>query len=100
MPKPKVSILVPCFNVERYVAECLQSLQQQTLDDFEVICLNDGSTDNTLNIIRQTVGNDNRFHIIDKPNSGYGATMNLGLTLAKGDYIGIVESDDFVEPHT
>lgn len=96
---PKISILVPCFNVERYVAECLQSLQQQTLDDFEVICLNDGSTDNTLNIIRQTVGNDNRFHIIDKPNSGYGATMNLGLTLAKGDYIGIVESDDFVEPH-
>lgn len=95
---PKVSILVPCFNVETFVAECLTSIRQQTLHDIEVICLNDGSTDKTLDIMRQTVGDDPRFRIVDKPNSGYGATMNLGLTMAKGDYIGIVESDDFVEP--
>ncbi len=95
---PKISILVPCFNVEQFVAECLQSLQRQTLTDIEVLCLNDGSTDNTLEIIKQTVGNDPRFHIIDKPNSGYGATMNLGLKMAKANYIGIVESDDYVEP--
>ena len=95
--KPKVSILVPCFNVEKYVAQCLQSIQQQTLKDIEVICLNDGSTDCTLEIIQEIVGADPRFKIINKPNSGYGSTMNLGLSKAKGTYVGIVESDDFVE---
>lgn len=73
------------------------SLKVQTLNDIEVICLNDGSTDNTLALIRETVADDPRFRIVDKPNSGYGATMNLGLKMARGEYIGIVESDDFVE---
>lgn len=95
---PKVTILVPCYNVERFVVECLESLKAQTLDNIEVICLNDGSTDNTLSLIRNTIGSDPRFKIIDKPNRGYGATMNLGLSMARGEYIGIVESDDYVEP--
>lgn len=95
---PKVSILVPCFNVEPFVVQCLQSLITQTLSNIEVICLNDGSTDKTPLLIRETVGNDPRFRIIDKPNSGYGSTMNLGLQMARGEYIGIVESDDYVEP--
>lgn len=98
MTKPLVTVLVPCFNVERYVVQCLESIKCQTLREIEVICLNDGSTDSTLEKIRETVGDDPRFRIIDKPNSGYGATMNLGLCLAKGDYIGIVESDDYIDP--
>ena len=95
----KVTVLVPCYNVEKYIAQCLQSLQQQTLEEIEIICLNDGSTDCTLEIIRSIVCTDPRFIIIDKPNSGYGATMNLGLSKATGAYVGIVESDDFVEPN-
>ena len=94
--KPKVSILVPYYNVEKYVSQCLKSIQRQTLEDIEVICLNDGSQDQTLEIIHKTVGTDSRFKIIDKSNSGYGATMNLGLSMATGTYVGIVESDDFV----
>ena len=95
---PKVSVLVPCFNVERYVTQCLQSIACQTLNDMEVICINDGSTDSTPKLIRRIADNDSRFVVIDKPNSGYGASVNLALNRARGEYIGIVESDDFIEP--
>ena len=95
---PEISILVPCCNVERFVRQCLESIQRQTFTNFEVICLNDGSRDNTLSEIKAIADNDKRFIVIDKPNTGYGATMNLGLSLARGRYIGIVESDDFIEP--
>lgn len=98
LSSPFVSILVPCFNVEKFVEQCLVSLKTQTLKNIEIICLNDGSTDQTLALIRKVADGDARFKIIDKQNSGYGATMNLGLTLARGEYIGIVESDDYVEP--
>lgn len=94
----KLSVLVPCCNVEKYVEECLHSIQNQTFSDFEVICLNDGSKDGTLALLQQFTIADSRFVVIDKPNSGYGDTMNLGLENAKGDYVGIVESDDFIEP--
>ena len=93
--RPLITILVPCYNVEKYVDECLSSIQKQTYDNLEVLCINDGSTDNTLNILRKYEASDNRFHIINKSNSGYGASMNIGLNKASGDYIGIVESDDF-----
>ena len=96
--RPLITILVPCYNVEKYVDECLSSIQKQTYDNLEVLCINDGSTDNTLNILRKYEASDNRFHIINKSNSGYGASMNIGLNKASGDYIGIVESDDFSEP--
>ena len=95
---PKVSVLVPCFNVEKFVHQCILSLMAQTLHEIEVIIINDGSTDATLSVIRETINNDKRFIVVDKENSGYGATMNLGLTLARGEYIGIVESDDWVQP--
>ena len=94
---PKVSILVPCYNVERYLHECMDSIVCQTLKDIEIVCLNDGSTDNTQNILKEYAANDERIVLIDKPNSGYGATMNIGLKAAKGKYIGIVESDDYIE---
>lgn len=95
MKNPKVSILVPICNVERYLRECLNSLVNQTLREIEIICINDGSTDSSLSIIREYERRDERIVVIDKPNSGYGDSMNKGLELARGEYIGIVESDDF-----
>ena len=93
----KVSVLVPVYNVERYLKECLDSLINQTLQDIEIICINDGSTDNSLKILKEYEKKDERIKIIDKPNSGYGASMNKGLDLAQGEYIGVVESDDFAK---
>ena len=92
----KVSIVVPVYNVEQYLRECLDSLINQTLEDIEIICVNDGSTDGSLSILREYESNDSRVKVIDKPNAGYGQTMNVGFDAANGEYIGIVESDDFV----
>ena len=94
---PKVSILTPIYNVSRYLPECLDSLVSQTLDDVELICINDGSTDNSLEILKEYASRDPRIIIIDKPNGGYGQSMNMGLDRARGEYIGIVESDDFAD---
>ena len=93
----KVSVLVPIYNVEEFLPECLDSLVNQTLRDIEIICINDGSTDNSLNIIKKYASKDNRIKIIDKKNTGYGDSMNQGLKKAMGEYVGIVESDDFIE---
>lgn len=92
----KVSIIVPTYNVEQYLVECLESIVNQTLQDIEIICVNDGSTDNSLKIIQEYASKDLRFKIIDKPNSGYGNAMNIGLDNATGEYIGIVEPDDYI----
>lgn len=93
----KISILVPCYNVERFLPQCLDSIVGQTLKDIEIICINDGSTDTTLDIIKQYAAKDKRIKIIDKENEGYGKSMNRGLEAATGQYIGIVESDDWVD---
>lgn len=95
---PKVSVVVPCYNVKKFVQECLESLKRQTLRDIEFIVINDGSTDGTLDIIRAVTAGDSRFSVIDKKNSGYGDSVNHGINLALGDYVGIIESDDWVEP--
>lgn len=94
---PLVSVVVPCYNVERYVGECIDSLLAQTLKDIEIICVNDGSTDGTLGILRRYEQADPRVRVVDKPNAGYGHSMNLGFSLARGEYVGITESDDFAE---
>ena len=93
---PKVSILVPVYNVEQYLQECLESLINQTLKEIEIICINDGSTDNSPQILKDYERKDSRIKVINKQNSGYGHTMNVGLDNATGEYIGIVESDDYV----
>ena len=95
---PKVSIIVPVYNVERYLEQCLSSIRAQTLGDLEIICVNDGSTDGSLEILRRHASEDQRIRLIDKPNAGYGHTINRGIECASGEYVGIVESDDFVEP--
>ena len=93
----QISILVPCCNVEKYLVQCMDSILCQTFTDLEIICLNDGSTDSTSEILHGYAEKDSRVIVIDKPNSGYGATMNIGLEKATGKYIGIVESDDYIE---
>lgn len=92
---PKVSVVVPVYNVEQYIFQCLESLRRQTLKDIEVICVNDGSTDNSAQIIQEFVSKDSRFRLIDKENEGYGKSMNIGIDAAIGEYIGILEPDDF-----
>ena len=95
---PLISVLVPCFNVEKYLVECLDSIVAQSYKNLEIICLNDGSTDSTLDIIKSYASKDERFVVVDKSNSGYGASMNIGLKKATGEYLAIVESDDYIEP--
>ena len=95
---PKISIIIPIYNVNIYLKECLESIINQTLKEIEIICVNDGSTDNSLKIIKK-YSYDNRIIIIDKSNSGYGDSMNHGFEFASGKYFGIVESDDFVDIH-
>lgn len=96
MEKPLISVLVPIYNVERYLGECLESLKNQTFSNLEIICINDGSTDSSRDIIEKYIKTDSRFSVIDKPNSGYGASMNMGLDCCSGEYVGILESDDFL----
>ncbi len=95
---PRVSILVPVYNVEQFLPQCLSSLVDQSLQDIEIICINDGSTDGSLDILRRFAKKDDRIKIINKRNSGYGDSMNRGLKIAKGDYVGILESDDWIDP--
>lgn len=92
----KVSIIVPAYNVEPYLVECMESITNQTLEDIEIICINDGSTDGTLDILKGYAEKDSRITLIDKENGGYGIGMNIGLSRATGEYIGIVEPDDYV----
>ncbi|SFH06808.1 Glycosyltransferase involved in cell wall bisynthesis [Desulfotomaculum arcticum] len=94
---PKVSIIIPVYNVETYLRECLDSVLNQTLKDIEIICINDGSTDGSPSILDEYAAKDSRVKVINKPNSGYGHTMNVGMDEATGEYIGIVESDDYVK---
>ena len=94
----EVSVLTPVYNVEPYLRQCLDSLLAQDLQGIEFICLDDGSTDGSGDILHEYAERDRRLRVIDKDNSGYGSTMNRGLDEARGRYVGIVESDDFVEP--
>ena len=89
----KLSIVIPIFNMEKHLTECLNSLVKQERIN-EIICVNDGSTDRSLNIIREFEKKDKRIKVIDKPNSGYGDSVNRGFAFASSDYVGILESDD------
>lgn len=92
----KVSIIVPVYNVEKYLKRCLDSLVNQTLKDIEIICVNDGSTDGSLAILDEYVRNDDRIVVINQENSGQSVARNRGIDVAKGEYLGFVDSDDWV----
>ncbi len=95
----KVSVLVPVYNVENYLAECLDSIISQTLEDIEIICVNDGSTDSSLEILEQYTAKDSRIKIIDKENGGLPSARNAGLDNATGEYVSFVDSDDHIQPN-
>ena len=94
----KVSILIPVYNSIKYLKQCVDSVLNQTLEDIEIICIDDGSTDGSEIMLDNYASDDARVKVIHKANSGYGASMNIGLDEAKGKYIGVVESDDFIDP--
>jgi len=94
----KVSIIVPIYNVEKYLRQCLDSIIAQTLKDIEIILVDDGSPDNCPAICDEYAAKDARIRVIHKANAGYGAACNRGIAEAASDYIGFVESDDWIEP--
>lgn len=94
----KISVIVPVYNVQDYLRECLDSIVNQTMSDIEIICVNDGSTDESLSILEEYAKKDDRFVILSKSNSGYGNTINIGMSKAQGEYVIIVESDDIAFP--
>jgi glycosyltransferase involved in cell wall biosynthesis len=93
----KISVVVPVYNAEDYLNECLNSIIDQSFQDFEIICINDGSTDDSLEILNEYAKKDKRIQIIDQQNHGPGAVRNKGITLAKGDYIYFADPDDYLE---
>ena len=96
----KVSIVVPVYNVEKYLQRCIDSLINQTLKDIEIITVNDGSTDNSLNILKEYEKNDSRIKVINKKNTGVSDCRNIAIKEARGKYITFVDSDDWVENNT
>ncbi len=95
--KIKVSVIIPIYNVEKYLRECLDSVVNQTLKDIEIICVNDGSTDNSLEILKEYKQKDKRIKLISQKNYGAGVARNTGLNIANGEYLAFIDGDDFYE---
>lgn len=96
---PKLSVIVPVFNIERFLLECLESLASQTLDDIQVILVDDGSQDSSGQLCKDFIATHPNFEYHYKENGGTASARNMGLAHARGEYIGFVDSDDWVEPH-
>lgn len=94
--KIRVSVIIPVYNSEKYLETCLDSLEKQTLDGIEFVVINDGSTDKSYEIMQRYAKKDKRFKIYSKENEGVGKARNMGLKLAKGEYVGYLDSDDYV----
>ena len=94
----KVSVIVPVFNTGEYLGECLESLLHQSLDDIEIICIDDKSTDDTTTIVAEYAKRDKRIKLIkQRKNQGVSIARNTGLDAAKGEYIGFVDPDDYID---
>ena len=93
-----VSVIVPVYNSEKNLRQCIDSITAQTLKDIEIICVNDGSSDNSLAILEELAAKDSRIRVVSQDNAGAGAARNHGLDLAVGDYLSFLDSDDFFEP--
>ena len=94
------SVIIPVYNVERFLEECVKSVLEQTFQNYEIILVDDGSTDNSRYIIEKYALDYDNFHAIHKENGGQGVARNLGLELAKGEYIHFIDSDDYIIPET
>lgn len=94
----KVSVIIPVYNTEKYLRQCLESIRRQTLEDIEVLCVDDGSADSSVEIIQEFAKADARFRLIQQKNAGGGAARNRGILEARGEYLSFLDSDDFFEP--
>ena len=93
----KVSVVIPIYNVSKYLPKCLDSLVNQTLKNIEIICVNDSSPDNSLQVLEEYASKDQRIKIINQPNAGPGIARNNGILAAKGKYVGFIDPDDWVD---
>lgn len=98
MENIKISVIIPVYNVEKYLEECLESIVHQSLKEIEIICVDDGSTDGSVDILKRYACEDKRFILRRQKNQGGGAARNLGLACASGEYVVFLDSDDFFEP--
>lgn len=94
----KVSVIIPVYNVETYLRQCVESVLKQTLKEIEIICVDDGSTDGSLDILKEYEAADPRLKVVCQKNAGAGAARNHGIRLAQGKYMSFLDSDDFFEP--
>ncbi len=95
---PKVSIIVPCYNMEKYIERCMNSIRKQLLEDIEIICIDDKSTDNTLSMLESYAAQDKRIHIIAQTtNMGVAIARNAGLDAATGEFVAFVDGDDYID---
>ncbi len=94
----KVSVVVPVYNVEKYLERCIESIRNQTLEDIEIILVDDGSPDNCPKICDGFAEKDSRIKVIHKKNGGLSSARNAGIYAATGEYIGYIDSDDYAEP--
>lgn len=97
MTNPKISIIATFYNLEEYAKQCINSITSQTLQEIEIICVNDGSKDNTLKVLQELANKDNRIKIIDKKNEGVSIARNTGINIASGEYIMFIDGDDFLD---
>ena len=97
MKKPIISVIVPIYNVEKYLSKCLDTILAQTFSNIEIICVNDGSTDNSRKILAQYAQKDSRIKIVDKKNGGLSSARNAGMKVAQGEYYSFIDSDDWID---
>ena len=96
--KPKVSVIVPVYKTEKYLDECLESIENQTLREIEIVCVNDGSPDNSIDILENHKRKDGRIKIINQENAGISMARNAGIKNSKGEYVLFLDSDDLISP--
>ncbi len=95
---PLVSVIIPVYNAEKYLRECLDSVINQTLTEIEIICVDDGSTDSSLNILREYEAKDRRFRVLTQKNQFAGVARNNGMAIAKGTFFAFLDADDYYTP--
>ena len=95
--EPKVSVILPVYNVGKYLRQCMDSIVGQTLQEIEVICIDDGSADDSPQILQAYAKKDPRIKVVCQQNQGAGAARNRGLSMARGEYLSFLDSDDFFE---
>jgi glycosyltransferase involved in cell wall biosynthesis len=100
MSNIKISVVIPIYNSEKYIEQCLDSIINQTLEDIEIICVNDGSTDNSSNILNKYMKDDSRVIVINSDHKGAGSARNVGLNCSHGKYISFIDSDDWIDEET